>query len=238
MLDAIDRGDRRRAPRRARRSPAAGRLPRRARARARRLRDRATSPAPSPTSSSAAIRTSSPTSQVDGADDVLRNWQQIKAAERPTPRRAASSTTCRAPCRARPRPEGRRSAGRRRLRLGRRERRPRRARRGARELDQALAAGDREAAGRELGDLLLTLSSLARHLGVVGGARAAARRPIAWPRASATSKRRPRRRAPRSASSMRPRATVCGTTRSAPREFDPLSGGVTHARPWHSTPRQ
>ena len=34
------------------------------------------------------------------------------------------------------------------------------------ELDAAMARGDRDGAGRELGDVLLTLTSLARHLGV------------------------------------------------------------------------
>ena len=111
MLDAIDRGDADGAARRARRPAPPGRLPRRDRRRARPLHGSPTSRAPSPTSWCAAIRTSSATSQVRDADEVVRNWQRIKAEERRArrPRRDAASLDG-VPARCPPSPARSRSA--------------------------------------------------------------------------------------------------------------------------------
>jgi MazG family protein len=106
--------------------------------------------------------------QVSGAGDVVRNWRQIKAAER-AGCRADDGVLADVP-RALPALAHAQKIGDRLAGVGfdwddvggvlaalDAERS---------ELDQALAAGDRDAAGRELGDLLLTIASLARHLDV------------------------------------------------------------------------
>jgi MazG family protein len=106
--------------------------------------------------------------QVSGADDVVRNWRQIKAAERadrPADGGVLADVPRALPALAHAQKVGDRLSGvgfdwddvRGVLGALDSERR---------ELDQALAAGDRAAAGRELGDLLLTIASLARHLDV------------------------------------------------------------------------
>jgi len=105
---------------------------------------------------------------VRDADEVSRNWNRIKAEERRAagmPERLLDDVPVALPGLARAQQLGRRLAG-----VGfdwpdaagvvakvDEERA---------ELGAALAAGDVAAAGRELGDLLLTLASLARHLGV------------------------------------------------------------------------
>jgi len=105
---------------------------------------------------------------VQDADEVSRNWNRIKAEERRaagTPERVLDDLPVGLPGLARAQQLGRRLAG-----VGfdwpdvagvvakvDEERA---------ELGAALAAGDPAAAGRELGDLLLTVASLARHLGV------------------------------------------------------------------------
>jgi MazG family protein len=105
--------------------------------------------------------------QVDGADDVVRNWKRIKAEER----RAAGDDALFAgvpaalPALARAQQLGERAAQsgldwedtrgpleKVREELG--------------EIEAALAHGDREGAARELGDLLLAVTSVARHLDV------------------------------------------------------------------------
>lgn len=105
---------------------------------------------------------------VRDADEVMRNWRRIKAEER----RAAGGPTGvldgvppALPALARAQQVGEKAA-----RVGLdwpdvagvlaklREEQA--------ELEVALAAGDRAAAGRELGDVLLTVASLARHLDV------------------------------------------------------------------------
>ena len=105
--------------------------------------------------------------QVDGADDVVRNWKRIKAEER----RAAGEDALFAgipaalPALARAQQLGDRAAhsgldwedARGALAKVREE---------LAEIESALAAGDSEAAGRELGDLLLAVTSVARHLQV------------------------------------------------------------------------
>jgi MazG family protein len=106
--------------------------------------------------------------RVKDADEVSRNWSRIKAEER----RAAGkqegvldSVPTALPALARAQHVGRRLAEvgfdwsevRGVLAKLDEERA---------ELAAAIAAGDEAAAGRELGDLLLTLTSLARHLGV------------------------------------------------------------------------
>jgi MazG family protein len=105
--------------------------------------------------------------QVEGADDVVRNWKRIKAEER----RAAGDDALFAgvpaalPALARAQQLGERAAQsgldwtdvRGPLDKVREE---------LAEIEGALAAGDTEAAGRELGDLLLAVTSVARHLRV------------------------------------------------------------------------
>jgi MazG family protein len=105
--------------------------------------------------------------QVDGADDVVRNWKRIKAEER----RAAGDDALFAgvpaalPALARAQQLGERAAQsgldwedvRGALEKVREE---------LREIEASLADGDREGAGRELGDLLLAVTSVARHLDV------------------------------------------------------------------------
>jgi tetrapyrrole methylase family protein/MazG family protein len=105
--------------------------------------------------------------QVDGADDVVRNWRRIKAEER----RAAGDDALFAgvpaalPALARAQQLGERAAqagldwedARGALAKVREE---------LAEIEGALAAGDAAAAGRELGDLLLAVTSVARHLEV------------------------------------------------------------------------
>ena len=105
--------------------------------------------------------------QVEGADDVVRNWKRIKADER----RAAGDEGMFAgvpkalPALARAQQLGERAAQhgldwedvRGALEKVREE---------LGEVEGALAAGDAEAAGRELGDLLLAVTSVARHLPV------------------------------------------------------------------------
>ena len=106
--------------------------------------------------------------QVRDADEVIHNWKRIKAEER----RAAGADAgvlahvpATLPALARAQAIGEKLAH-----VGldwpdlagvldklREEQR---------ELEAALALGDRTAAGRELGDLLLTMTSVARHLGV------------------------------------------------------------------------
>jgi MazG family protein len=105
--------------------------------------------------------------QVTGADDVMRNWQTIKAAERAERRSTGllADVPRALPALAHAQKVGDRLAGvgfdwddvRGVLAALDGERR---------ELDEALAAGDRDAAARELGDLLLTIASVARHLDV------------------------------------------------------------------------
>jgi MazG family protein len=103
---------------------------------------------------------------VRGADDVMRNWREIKAAERSTAEPDAG-VLADVP-RALPALAFAQKAGDRLAHVGfdwpdvdgvlatlDAERA---------ELAQALAAGDRAGARRELGDLLLTLTSVARHL--------------------------------------------------------------------------
>ena len=105
--------------------------------------------------------------QVEGADDVVRNWKRIKAEER----RAAGDDGMFAgvpkalPALARAQQLGERAAQhgldwedvRGALEKVREE---------LGEVEGALAAGDAAAAGRELGDLLLAVTSVARHLRV------------------------------------------------------------------------
>lgn len=105
--------------------------------------------------------------EVAGADDVVRNWKRIKAEER----RAAGDDTLFAgvpaalPALARAQQLGERAAqsgldwedARGALEKVREE---------LAEIEGALAAGDSAAAGRELGDLLLAVTSVARHLEV------------------------------------------------------------------------
>jgi len=105
--------------------------------------------------------------QVDGADDVVRNWKRIKAEER----RAAGDDALFAgvpaalPALARAQQLGERAAqsgldwedARGAMEKVREE---------LGEIEAALAHGDREGAGRELGDLLLAVTSVARHLAV------------------------------------------------------------------------
>jgi len=102
---------------------------------------------------------------VEGAEDVVRNWKRIKAEER----RAAGDEGMFAgvpkalPALARAQQLGERAAqhgldwenARGALEKVREE---------LAEVEGALAAGDAEAAGRELGDLLLAVTSVARHL--------------------------------------------------------------------------
>jgi tetrapyrrole methylase family protein/MazG family protein len=110
--------------------------------------------------------------QVRGADDVVRNWRQIKAQERAEERAAGSQPdgVLAGVPRALPALALAQKVGDRLAHVGfdwsdaagvvaalDAERA---------ELAQALAAGDAEAARRELGDVLLTLASLARHLDV------------------------------------------------------------------------
>jgi MazG family protein len=104
---------------------------------------------------------------VDGADDVVRNWKRIKAEER----RAAGDDVLfggvpvALPALARAQQLGERAAhhgldwddARGALTKVREE---------LDELAAALDAGDRDGAGRELGDLLLAATSVARHLRV------------------------------------------------------------------------
>jgi len=103
--------------------------------------------------------------QVRGADDVVRNWQQIKAEERKEAREGGVLADV---PRALPALAYAQKVGDRLAHVGfdwddaaavlaalDAERA---------ELTAALAAGDRAAARRELGDLLLAASSLARHL--------------------------------------------------------------------------
>jgi MazG family protein len=106
--------------------------------------------------------------QVTGAGDVVRNWQQIKATERAS-KRADGGVLADVP-RALPALAHAQKVGDRLAGVGF-DWDDARGVLGAldaerHELDQALAAGDRDAAGRELGDLLLTIASLARHLDV------------------------------------------------------------------------
>jgi MazG family protein len=104
---------------------------------------------------------------VRGADDVVRNWTRIKAAERADARGAEAGVLDDVP-RALPALAHAQKVGDRLAHVGfdwddaggvlaalDTERG---------ELAQALAAGDRDAARRELGDVLLTVASLARHL--------------------------------------------------------------------------
>jgi len=105
--------------------------------------------------------------QVDGADDVVRNWKRIKAEER----RAAGDDALFAgvpaalPALARAQQLGDRAAQcgldwehvRGPLEKVREE---------LAEIEASLAAGDQEGAARELGDLLLAVTSVARHLDV------------------------------------------------------------------------
>jgi len=108
--------------------------------------------------------------QVRDADEVVRNWQRIKAEERRAAGRdtaggALASVPTALPALARAQQVGEKLAH-----VGfdwpdlaavlakvEEERR---------ELDQAVRSGDRDGAQRELGDLLLTLASVARHLDV------------------------------------------------------------------------
>jgi MazG family protein len=105
--------------------------------------------------------------RVDGPDDVVRNWKRIKAEER----RAAgddglfAGVPAALPALAHAQQLGERAAqsgldwedARGALEKVREE---------LAEIEGALAAGDAEAAGRELGDLLLAVTSVARHLRV------------------------------------------------------------------------
>ena len=105
--------------------------------------------------------------QVDGADDVVRNWKRIKTEER----RAAgddglfAGVPAAQPALAHAQQLGERAAqsgldwedARGALEKVREE---------LAEIEGALATGDAEAAGRELGDLLLAVTSVARHLRV------------------------------------------------------------------------
>jgi MazG family protein len=105
---------------------------------------------------------------VRGADDVVRNWREIKAAERSaTPEHSGvlGDVPRALPALAHAQKVGDRLAhvgfdwndvGEVLVNLD--------AERA--ELAHALATGDRDAAGRELGDVLLTLASVARHLDV------------------------------------------------------------------------
>ena len=128
--------------------------------------------APSPTSWCAAIPHVFADVQVRDADEVVRNWRRIKAEERRAAGRGGGSLARwrRPGGAARPRPgaAGRREARARRLRLARRARRVlAKVDEERRELDDAVRQRrPRGAQARELGDLLLTLASLARHLDV------------------------------------------------------------------------
>jgi MazG family protein len=106
---------------------------------------------------------------VADADEVVRNWKRIKAAERAA-RLGEDPSMLHGVPRALPALPRAQQIGSRIATAGfdwpdadavvaklDEERR---------ELGEALAAGDRAAAARELGDLLLTATSLARHLGV------------------------------------------------------------------------
>jgi MazG family protein len=105
---------------------------------------------------------------VRDADEVVRNWQQIKAAER---RSSNGDTSVLAGIpRALPALARAEKVGDRLSHVGF-DWADLRGVLGAldaerAELDAALAAGDPAAARREVGDLLLTLASVARHLGV------------------------------------------------------------------------
>jgi MazG family protein len=108
--------------------------------------------------------------RVRDADEVVRNWQRIKAEERRAAGGdAAGGGLARVPA-ALPALARAQQVGEKLAHVGfdwpdlpavlakvDEERR---------ELDQAVRAGDRAAAQRELGDLLLTLASVARHLDV------------------------------------------------------------------------
>ena len=105
---------------------------------------------------------------VRDADDVVRNWRQHqgRGAARAPARTALFAGRARAlPALARAQKLGEKA---RHLGLDWPEPRgcPREGPRGAGELEAAIAAGDRAAIEHELGDLLLTLTSLARHLDV------------------------------------------------------------------------
>jgi MazG family protein len=105
---------------------------------------------------------------VKDADEVVRNWQEIKAAERRA--KGGDQGVLASVPRALPSLPRAQQVGDKLAHVGfdwpdlqatlakvdeERD-----------ELRAAVAAGDTEAAGRELGDLLLTLTSVARHLGV------------------------------------------------------------------------
>ncbi len=104
---------------------------------------------------------------VRGADDVVRNWTRIKAAERADARGTEAGVLDDVP-RALPALARAQKVGDRLAHVGfdwddaRGVLAALDAERA--ELAQALAAGDRDAARRELGDVLLTVASLARHL--------------------------------------------------------------------------
>ena len=135
---------------------------------AERLHDRRTSRVRSPTSSSAATRTSSPTSRCGARTTSCATGRRSRPTERARPRPTpACSATCRAPCpRSRTRRRsatGSRTSGFDWDDVARRARGPRRrARQSSRRPSRA---GTRRPSAGELGDVLLTLTSVARHVG-------------------------------------------------------------------------
>ncbi len=105
---------------------------------------------------------------VTGAADVVRNWQEIKAAERRAAGRRASvldgiPTALPALARAQQLADRLAAVGFDWPDLGGVLRKLDEERA---ELAEALASGDRDAAAHELGDVLLTLASAARHAGL------------------------------------------------------------------------
>lgn len=104
---------------------------------------------------------------VADADEVLRNWEAIKRAERAV--EGPSSLLDDVP-QSLPALERAQKLGKRAMQLGfdwsDAEAVLAKVREEVDELEVAAAAGDRDAAEEELGDLLLAITSLARHLGV------------------------------------------------------------------------
>jgi MazG family protein len=104
---------------------------------------------------------------VENADEVMRNWRRIKAEERRA--RGEATTALAGVPAALPALDRAQQLGEKAAHVGLdwpdlggvvaklREEQA--------ELEEAIAAGDRAGAARELGDVLLTLTSVARHLG-------------------------------------------------------------------------
>ncbi|WP_081864726.1 nucleoside triphosphate pyrophosphohydrolase [Chondromyces apiculatus] len=104
---------------------------------------------------------------VDGVDDVLQNWERIKAAERKTSGHGGvlSGVPRSLPALTRAQRIGEKVA---RVGFDWPDQRGSRAKveEELRELDEALASGDADSAEAELGDVLFALVNLARHAGI------------------------------------------------------------------------